>query len=226
MKRILWIVLCFWLTSFKSQHINNGIDFSDKKNSLYLKNILERNHFFGIENMIKDPKENMYRICNTTNCVEVIKDQEIMMGRVIMAVRNLDKPESYFRRSYQLDEKQIKAIFEIVRKHNIETLPSDDKIEGWEQGFDGNVTDIEININNTYVYKRYWTSSVQSVAESQSIIKMNDEIYKAVSLRELKDKFDKENQLEGYRYYGVSYTVLKLLTKKERRQKERSKKRQ
>ena len=205
-----------------AQNINNGIDFSDSKNLILLQNINNRNNFFGVNNAVINQPKKFYRFWNTSYCIEVTESENNINGRVIFAVENLNKKSDYYRKIFPLTQQQTEKIFEIIKIYDLETLPTDNKISGWLRGFDGNLFEIESNINNIYTYKSYWTPTVQNnVPEAKKIISLTDNLNEIINIIDLKKQYDTENKFLSYRPYGVSYSVLKILTKKEVRKQKR-----
>lgn len=205
MKKIV-VFLFFLPCLFSAQKNSGGIDFSVKENSLFLRSIIERNRFFGLENMIKDPGGIIYRFWDSRACIEISNINGIIKGKVILAVKNLN-PDNYLRKSYELNSDQVENVFKIIKRYNIDTLPTDSKIEGWVHGFDGNLISIESNKDQHYSYKQYWTPVVQDIPESKIIINMTNDMKEAVALIDLVKQFDSEIQSVCYRYYGAHYSV-------------------
>lgn len=222
------LFLLFFLPTFLlSQQINNtGLDFSDPGNSISLNFIKERNAFFDVESIVRNSQNLMiYRFWNTSYCIEVVQSKDNVKGRVIMAVKNADKKGDFFRRSFEISKEQTNKIFEVVDQYNLQNFPTDSKIEGWQRGFDGNILSIESNINDNYTCKEYWTPAVQNVSEAKLIIEMMDILNKTISLKELKERFDRENRFTCYAYYGTAYSICKILTRKDKRKLKKDKNR-
>ncbi|WP_241286328.1 hypothetical protein [Chryseobacterium arthrosphaerae] len=167
MKTIV-LSVCFLPGLFFTQNNSTGIDFSVPENSLYLKSIIDRNQFFGLESIVKSPGGIIYRFWNTRTCIEVSNINGTVKGKVVLAVKNQDN-ESYFRKSYELSHDQTENVFNIINQYDIDHFPTDSKIKGWIQGFDGNVIDIESNIDQHYIYKKYWTPGFQNIPEVKSL---------------------------------------------------------
>ena len=56
-----------------------------------------------------------------------------------------------------LDSSKAKQLFNMIDKFSIVDIPPDDKISGWQQGFDGEEFLIEISTPKQYDFKTYWT---------------------------------------------------------------------
>jgi hypothetical protein len=59
-----------------------------------------------------------------------------------------------------LDSSRAKLLFNIIDKLSIVAIPTDDKIKGWQQGFDGEEFLIETSTPNQYDFKTYWTPRI------------------------------------------------------------------
>ncbi|WP_278380203.1 hypothetical protein [Chryseobacterium arthrosphaerae] len=223
MKTIV-LSVCFLPGLFFTQNNSIGIDFSVSENSLYLKSIIDRNQFFGLESIFKSPGGIIYRFWNTRTCIEVSNINGTVKGKVVLAVKNQDN-ESYFRKSYELSHDQTENVFNIINQYDIDHFPTDSKIKGWIQGFDGNVIDIESNIDQHYIYKKYWTPGFQNIPESKIIMNITDDIEKATAVAALIKKFDSEIKAICYRFYGTAYSICKIMTKKEMRKLKKKKNR-
>jgi len=59
-----------------------------------------------------------------------------------------------------LDSSKARQLFNIIDKLSIVNIPSDDKVNGWKQGFDGEEFLIEVSSPNQYNFKTYWTPRI------------------------------------------------------------------
>jgi hypothetical protein len=79
--------------------------------------------------------------------------------------------DKVFSNHFALDTVIARRIFNMLETLSIITIPTDDKIKGWKQGFDGIEFLIETSSPITYSFKTYWTPSVfaDSIAEAKKI---------------------------------------------------------
>lgn len=207
---------------YTNKSIHNGVDFSDQNyNSLKLIN--ERNQFFEVNLVIPRNKE-VYRFWNTRYCIEISKTGTELEGKVFYAIQNLSDKTEIFRKKFLLSKEQTQHIFKLIQEYGIIQLPTDSKIEGWKKGFDGNLLDIESNVNKIYTYKSYWTPSIQNIPEAKLVLNFFEHIGNAVHSDNLIKTFDSEHHYLSYRYWGTHYSIVKVLTKKEARKLRKSNK--
>lgn len=79
-----------------------------------------------------------------------------------------------------LDSSKAKQLFNIIDKLSIVDIPTDDKINGWQQGFDGEEFLIETSTPKQYDFKTYWTPRIfaDTLKEAKQIQTFVDFLYK------------------------------------------------
>ena len=78
-----------------------------------------------------------------------------------------------------LDSSRAKLLFNTIDKLSIVAIPTDDKIKGWQQGFDGEEFLIETSTPNQYDFKTYWTPRIfaDTLKEAKQIQTFVDFLY-------------------------------------------------
>lgn len=78
-----------------------------------------------------------------------------------------------------LDSSKARRLFNTIGKLSILTIPTDDKINGWRQGFDGEEFLIETSTPTQYDFKTYWTPRIfaDSLKEAKQIQTLVDYFY-------------------------------------------------
>lgn len=78
-----------------------------------------------------------------------------------------------------LDSSKARQLFNIIDRLSIFNIPSDEKISGWGQGFDGEEFLIETSSPKEYSFKTYWTPRIfaDSLKEAMQIQKFVDYLY-------------------------------------------------
>ena len=71
--------------------------------------------------------------------------------------KGIYKIERIFSNQIILDTSKAREIFKTIETLSIISIPSDNKIPGWENGFDGEEFLIETSTPNEYNFKEYWT---------------------------------------------------------------------
>ena len=78
-----------------------------------------------------------------------------------------------------LDSSKARRQFNIIDKLSIVTIPTEDKINGWGQGFDGESYIIETSTPTHYEFKTYWTPRIfaDTLKEAKQIQTLVDYLY-------------------------------------------------
>lgn len=98
-----------------------------------------------------------------------------------------EKPSNsiYFEKRI-LDSIQVSKIMFLIDSIKIETIPDQDSIKGWEQGFDGITYTIAHLIQTDYDIKSYWTPRAQgSLTEAILVQHFVDRMLKIVEAEEV-----------------------------------------
>jgi hypothetical protein len=119
-----------------------------------------------------------------------------------------------------LDSTKAKQLFIIIEKLSIVDIPSDDKIKGWGQGFDGVEYLIENSTPMQYDFKTYWTPRifVDSLKEAKQIQALVDFLYKDFKMYNYYDKLKlpegsyQRNGVQGITIIGKSLDVTEAIT--------------
>jgi len=78
-----------------------------------------------------------------------------------------------------LDSSKARRLFNTIDKLSIVAIPTDDKINGWRQGFDGEEFLIETSTPTQYDFKTYWTPRIfaDTLKEAKQIQTLVDYFY-------------------------------------------------
>jgi hypothetical protein len=84
---------------------------------------------------------------------------------------NIYKVGKVYSKQFVLSNFKAKTLFNIIRQLSIDTIPSDNEINGWKQGFDGVEFIIENSTPYKYDFKTYWTPRIfaDSLVEAKNI---------------------------------------------------------
>lgn len=108
-----------------------------------------------------------------------------------------------------LDSSKAKQLFNIIDKISIVDIPTDDKISGWQQGFDGEEFLIETSTPKQYDFKTYWTPRIfaDTIKEAKQIQTFVDFLYKDFKIY---DYYQKLKLPEGsYQRNGIQGIEIK-----------------
>jgi len=122
--------------------------------------------------------------------------------------------DKVFTNQINLDTSKARKLFTLIDTLSIISIPSDEKISGWQQGFDGEEFLIETSTPSYYNFKTYWTPRIfaDSLNEAKRIQIFVDFLYKDFKLY---DYYQKLKLPEGsYRRNGIQGIQIKT-TKQE-----------
>ena len=117
-----------------------------------------------------------------------------------MGVYQIDK---VYSNQINLDSSKARQLFVFIENLSIVSIPTDDKINGWRQGFDGEEFIIEISTPSQYDFKTYWTprAFADTLKEAKKIQALVDYFYKSFKLY---DYYQKLKLPEGsYQRNGI-----------------------
>lgn len=130
---------------------------------------------------------------------------------------NEEPTNRYFCEKIKYDSTISSNLYKLIVAKQIESIPSDKKIVGWSQGFDGIEITIETIVENKYSFKQYWTPSTQdTLKEGLAINNFIKEAWKLLDISSKEKDFATRIPFESYNTGGPA-TAFKVLTKRERR---------
>lgn len=119
--------------------------------------------------------------------------------------------------SKNLTDDTVKLVRTLILTSDILSLPTDDLIKGWQQGFDGITYIIEQSSIDTYSFKTYWTPKAQdSLKEAKQVQDFIDSVFKLTNAQIVWKEFSKTIPYECY-INGGPAVACKILTKNERK---------
>jgi len=90
----------------------------------------------------------------------------------------------------QIDSIDAKKTYEFILKSMIDTLPTEDDIEGWSGGLDGELYIIEFSTPNKYSFKSYWSPTAQGKLKEALIVeKFMQNFNKMLNLLDISFRF-------------------------------------
>ncbi|WP_410696651.1 hypothetical protein [Chryseobacterium sp. SIMBA_028] len=119
-----------------------------------------------------------------------------------------------FIKEFDLTDKQVNEIKNLIISLKIHEIPTDKQIKDWAFGFDGITYKFELKNGNNYSYKHYWTpTSQQKFVESNVINYFVIKIDEIIDYQQNSKKFTKEIPYFSWTKDGVSWNALKLINK-------------
>ncbi len=219
---------CFLIFSILSFNISAGQElktvniFENQYNKITYKLFQDKLDFFSLNNIENSNSENIIRFWNTSNCIQLEKSKNFISGKIIFVIQNSDNKLEFLRKEISLSENQINEILKIIADYKLDQLPTEENIKNWKTGFDGHLYEIELLINKKYQFKSYWTPEIQDNPEGKLLVNLKNNIEKIVNISNLFKEFISENKFPCYKYYGTSYSICTIYTKKETRRLKRN----
>ena len=121
----------------------------------------------------------------------------------VLRKKGIYKIDKVFSNQINIDSSKAKKIFDVITELSILSIPTDEKIKGWLQGFDGEEFLIETSTPTQYDFKTYWTprAFIDSLKEAKQIQTLVDYLYKNLKIYEY---YQKLNLPEGsYQRNGI-----------------------
>ncbi len=104
--------------------------------------------------------------------------------------KGIYKVGKLYSKQLSLDSSKSRQIFSMINRLAIVDIPSDNKINGWQQGFDGEEFLIELSTPESYDFKTYWTPSmfIDSLQEAKQIQALINYLFEDVKIGNLYSK--------------------------------------
>lgn len=208
MRSILFIVFSFFSLNFFAQQYELTKDSDTLYYYKYEKPIIEK------LKLIK-PKENkdFFRFSSYKYYLELSSESNkyLMYADEIWEGKKTGKT---FIKEFDLTEKQVYEIKNLINSLKINEIPTDEQIKNWTFGFDGITYKIELKEGNHYSYKHYWTpTSQQKFLESNTINYFIIKVDEIIDYQQNSKKFTKEVPYFTWTKDGVSWSAIKLINK-------------
>jgi hypothetical protein len=131
-----------------------------------------------------------------------------------------EKPTGrYFSKKTEFSAEIGDKIYQLIKSMGIDTIPSQEYIQEWHSGFDGDEYFIEHTDQKNYYFKSYWTPSVQNLAPQAKILldffKQVKILINAVDI-DIQKEFSKSIPFENYTT-GGSMIGIRIVTPEERK---------
>lgn len=188
--------------------------------------IQKNNLKYGHEPIEDDNGDYSFRFSYNYTAITVYKLDSLSFGDIRIGIFGLDEvaPDDTFTMTFSLKPQQAIAILKLIQETHIDSIPDDDKVPGWQHGYDGITYSIESKHNSLYSLKNYWTPRAQrDLPEAIIVEEFKTRIWQIIGMEALYQTFEKLIPFRSYSY-GDGILISRAYTLEEQRKHERKKK--
>ncbi len=162
------------------------------------------NSEIGISTIDRSIEEFEFRFWDGYKVIRLWKSKEKLQSEVIFFLREYNENMKshkgrLYHSSLKLNEKTTIAINNLITDLEILNFPSDNKIEGWDQGLDGITYFVETSSPDNYSFKNYWTPTVYSNIKEARIFQYF--VNEVNTLKPIQEGFKKFMDHQPFRRY-------------------------
>jgi hypothetical protein len=160
----------------------------------------------GLEKAERVTAEFFFRFWDQQKVVELKRNNGQLSGNVTFLLRQYLKKKKgrVYSKKFQISDTNVERIYQLVLKYGILELPTDKRIKGWQEGFDGAVYVTEHIEHNNYSFKTYWTPSAQkSLSEAGRFLDFISELDRIDDIRKANQDFMSSQPFNSW-YGGIS----------------------
>jgi hypothetical protein len=160
----------------------------------------------GLEKTENVIAEFFFRFWDQQKVVELRRNNGQFSGNVTFLLRQYRKKKrgEVYSKKFRISDANAERIYDLVLKYGILELPTDKRINGWRQGFDGAVYVTEHVEQNNYSFKTYWTPSAQkSLSEAGRFLDFMTELDSIDDIRKAEIDFMSSQPFNSW-YGGIS----------------------
>jgi hypothetical protein len=165
---------------------------SDSDTVFWYKYYRQLDREFGLEETNKVNTNYLFRFWDGGKVIEITRSKNKIEAIVVFFLRQYNEGENeriHFKLS-KLSKESSSKIYNLVSKYNLDSMPTDKQITGWQQGNDGLTCIIEYTDNSTYSFKKYWSpESQKDTKEAKLLLDFIDEMNQMEELKETRKKF-------------------------------------
>ena len=170
-------------------------------------------HLDFIEN---DTNDHSFRFWSVGLVIKVIDNANKSSGEIVRFVEAYpnDNNKTIFVKRYPISSTNAAQIRHLIDSLQIEGLPSDKNIKGWQQGVDGITYFTEYKKGVQYSFKNYWTPTSQdTLKEAIQFQHFVSTLNKILDLENNTKKFQADIPFDSWSYPGSSSAVLRVKPK-------------
>lgn len=160
-----------------------------------------------------DTTYNSFRFWSHGLVIKVASEGNQNFGEIIRFVEAYpnDKSKKVFTKRYSITLTQALQLRHLIDSLQIEFLPSDKNIQGWQHGFDGIEYFTEYKKGGQYSFKNYWTPTSQDTLKEaiqlQNFVSGLDTI---LDLKKNSKEFQAAIPFDGWTYPGSARAVMRV----------------
>ena len=164
----------------------------------------------------KDTTDNSFRFWSHGLVIKVVSANNQTFGEIIRFVEAYpnDKSKKVFTKRYSISPSHALNLRHLIDSLQIEFLPSDKNIQGWQHGFDGIEYFTEYKKAGQYSFKNYWTPTSQDTLKEaiqfQHFVSGLDRI---LDLKANSKDFQAAIPFNSWTYPGSATAVLRVKPK-------------
>lgn len=190
------------------------VQFSNDSDTVFwyhYKNNCARRFKLGlIEN---DTADCSFRFWSSGLVIKVAGNANQPFGEIIRFVEAYpnDKNKKVFTKRYLTSPFKALQVRQLIDSLQIEVLPSDKNIKGWQHGFDGVEYFIEYKKGGQYSFKNYWTPTSQDTLKEaiqfQAFVSGLDRI---LELKKNSREFQDDIPFNSWSYPGSGTSIMRI----------------
>ena len=219
----LSIFILFFNNLYSQYDLNLKYQIPKADNSIIYNLHKNQLSFYDLNNIENNNSKKIIRLWNIASCIELIEFDDKIVGKIYFAIKINEDKNEFLRKEVVMNQVQANQINELFKLFNIDKLTEKEEDNFENKNFikyevlDSPIFTIETSIQNKYTLISYNGSTIYHENKEGKILNLNEETNKILNLNEEFKSFTSEVRNKCYRYYGVSYSVCNLLTKKEAR---------
>lgn len=171
---------------------------------------------FKLDLIENDTTNYLFRFWSFGLVIKVTDRTEKNFGEIIRFVEAYpnDKRNKIFTKRYPISISQASQVRHLIDSLQIELLPSDKHIKGWQQGLDGVTYFTECKKDGQYSFKNYWTPTSQdSLKEAIQFQCFVSGLDKILNLKNNSKSFEDDIPFDSWTYPGSASAVLRVKPK-------------
>lgn len=175
--------ILFIATSTEAQEIKKiEIPLYGNDTSLWYKNFSRLIPLMKMPNLQTNNASFYFRVWNLSpySVTSIWSDEHALHGTITrfavrynkaMYQKGIQVIEKVYYKTKKLDTAMVNRIYQAFVSQQVEHIPTDNKIQGWGDGLDGEEFMIEISTRNHYAFRTYWSprSFADSIPEAKRI---------------------------------------------------------
>lgn len=163
----------------------------------------------GLEDLATSKNALTVRFSSSNEVVELSTwDYKVFDGQHVLFTSTNDKEngaQKYISEKRSISPDTAKLLYNLVMQYNILTMPSQEKIKGWNRGIDGMTYVIESSTPRQYAIKKYWSPSViKNVPEAVLMTEFLSKVSVLLNQKKRLENFFRELAPGCYPYGSMS----------------------